>query len=91
MITFQVEDMTCGHCASTIAKALKSLDNDARVEVDLSRKIVQIEPGDCDAHELSDAIKEAGYSPVQVIESAKVADNVENGTQRNPAMNSAHP
>ena len=79
MITFEVNDMTCGHCVSTITKALKSLDKDARVEVDLSKKIVQIEPGDCDANELSDAIKEAGYSPVQVTDSAIVAEGSKGG------------
>ena len=71
MITFEVKNMTCGHCVSTITRALKSLDRDALVNVDLGKKIVQIQPGDSDAQELSDAIKEAGYSPVQVIESGE--------------------
>jgi copper chaperone CopZ len=29
MITFEVNDMTCGHCVSTITKALKATDKDA--------------------------------------------------------------
>jgi copper chaperone len=61
-------------------KALKSLDRDAQVNVDLGKKIVQIEPGDCDAQELSDAIREAGYSPVQLIESAKITESAESNT-----------
>lgn len=80
MITFEVKDMTCGHCVSTITKALKSLDKDAQVNVDLGKQLVQIEPGDCDAQELSEAIKEAGYSPVQVIENTKIAGSADNST-----------
>lgn len=64
MISFQVNDMTCGHCASTITKALKGADKDAKVSIDLSRHRVEIEPGDSTAEELSDAIAEAGYTPV---------------------------
>lgn len=66
MIAFEVNDMTCGHCASTITKAVKAADKDARVRIDLARHRVEIEPDDADAQELSDAIKEAGYTPVAV-------------------------
>jgi len=35
MIEFRIDDMTCGHCASTITKAVQSLDQAAkRVRVD---------------------------------------------------------
>lgn len=63
MIAFEVKDMTCGHCVSTITKALKSADRDARVTVDLSKHLVMVEPTEADAQELSDAIAEAGYTP----------------------------
>ena len=63
MIAFEVKDMSCGHCASTITKAVKAADTDAKVEIDLARHLVQIQPGEASAQELSDAIKEAGYSP----------------------------
>jgi len=64
MIAFEVSDMTCGHCVSTITKAVKAADKDAKVQIDLARHRVEIEPGEANAQELSDAIKEAGYSPV---------------------------
>jgi len=64
MNTFEVKDMTCGHCVSTITKALKTLDKDAQVNIDLDKRIVRVQSGDADAQELSDAIKEAGYTPV---------------------------
>lgn len=66
MLTFAVNDMTCGHCASTITKAVAALDPGARVEIDLTANRVQVEPAAADATELAEAIKEAGYTPVQV-------------------------
>ncbi len=70
MIAFQVNDMTCGHCVSTITRALKAVDAGARVQVDLASHRVQIEPTEADEAELSDAIKEAGYTPVAVADAA---------------------
>ncbi|NCT81705.1 MAG: heavy-metal-associated domain-containing protein [Comamonadaceae bacterium] len=66
MIAYQVNDMTCGHCVSIITKALKAVDHDARVQVDLATRRVQIEPSRADAEELAEAIKEAGYNPTPV-------------------------
>lgn len=65
MIGFEVNDMTCGHCVSTITKALKSTDRDAKVTIDLAKHLVMVEPAETDAQELSDAIAKAGYSPVR--------------------------
>ncbi|CAM3795815.1 heavy-metal-associated domain-containing protein [Roseateles saccharophilus] len=73
MITFEVSDMTCGHCASTITKAVKSVDQGARVAIDVASHRVQIEPTEADATELLEAIKEAGYSPVEVAQPAEAA------------------
>ena len=66
MISFQVNDMTCGHCVSTITKALMAADKDAKVQIDLATLRVQVEPASADADELADAIREAGYTPVPV-------------------------
>jgi copper chaperone len=66
MIAFEVNDMTCGHCVSTITKALKATDKDAQVRIDLGTHRVQVEPVSADAEELAEAIKDAGYTPVQV-------------------------
>jgi copper chaperone len=66
MISFQVDDMTCGHCVSSITKAVKAVDGEAKVQIDLATHRVDIEPTGTDAAELSDAIKEAGYTPVAV-------------------------
>lgn len=66
MIAFEVLDMTCGHCISTITKALKATDRDAEVQIDLATHRVQVEPVAADADTLAEAIKEAGYTPVRV-------------------------
>lgn len=66
MMAFEVHDMSCGHCASTITKALKSVDRQAQVSIDLARHLVMVEPTEADAQELHDAIAEAGYSPVRL-------------------------
>lgn len=66
MIAFQVDDMTCGHCVSTITKALKWTDRDAKVRIDLATHRIEIEATSASADELSDSIKDAGYTPVTI-------------------------
>jgi copper chaperone len=71
MPAFHVADMTCGHCASTITRAVKAVDQDATVTVDLARHLVVVEPAATDAQALSDAIAGAGYTPVLTPEPAR--------------------
>ncbi|MBP0625091.1 heavy-metal-associated domain-containing protein [Cupriavidus consociatus] len=66
MITFKVKGITCGHCISTISKALKSVDNQAAFTVDQARQWVMIESTSADPEVLQDAIANAGYTPVRV-------------------------
>ena len=73
MISFQVNDMTCGHCVSSITKAVKALDSGAKVQIDLAAHRVEIEAAGANAVELRDAIKEAGYTPVAVENRAVAA------------------
>ncbi len=70
MISFQVNDMTCGHCVSSITKAVKSVDSSAKLQIDLAAHRVDIDAAGAHAVELSNAIKEAGYTPVGVENSA---------------------
>ena len=63
MIEFTVNDMTCGHCASTITRAVKDVDSASRCEIDLGTKKVRIESAH-PAGEFKAAIEEAGYTPV---------------------------
>ena len=66
MISFQVNDMSCGHCVGAITQALKAVDAAAKVDFDLSAHRVHVEPGKADAAELSRAIEQAGYTAVRI-------------------------
>lgn len=65
MIEFQVDDMTCGHCAGVITQAVATVDAAATVEIDIPAHRVRIHGSD-QPQKLSAAIAEAGYTPVLV-------------------------
>lgn len=65
MLAFEVTDMTCGHCASTITKAVKAVDPAADVQVDLGRHLVSVSTA-ANAGAVQKAIADAGYTPAQV-------------------------
>ena len=60
MIELQVNDMTCGHCVSTVTKAVKELDAAADVKVDLDAKRVSVS-GPVSQDDVIAALGEAGY------------------------------
>ena len=63
MIEFKVDDMTCGHCVAAITQAVKDVDAQGRVEVDLQAKRVRVESAR-PAAQIRAAIEEAGYTPI---------------------------
>lgn len=79
MLTFRVDDMTCGHCVGTITQAVHGVDGGARVEVDLAQHLVRIVPGGADAGALQSAIAAAGYTPVPVTAAAVPGDRPKSG------------
>ena len=60
MIELKVEGMTCGHCASTVMRAVKQVDAGARVQVDLASGRVAVD-GTAPEAAVVHAIGEAGY------------------------------
>ena len=66
MNTFEVNDMTCGHCVGAITKAVKAAAPGANVRVDLATHRVTIDGAEVDSIRLGNAIKDAGYTPVVV-------------------------
>lgn len=64
MTEFRVDDMTCNHCVMTITKAVKSLDQSAKIDIDLAARRVRVESPLGQA-KLADAIRDAGFTPVQ--------------------------
>jgi copper chaperone len=61
MIVFTVPEMTCGHCVSTLTKAIKSVDPTADVKADLASKTLKVETT-APAPAIAKALDEAGYS-----------------------------
>ena len=60
-LVFKVEDMSCGHCVSTIRQALAAGLPDAAVAIDLGTKEVRVAG---DAAAAAAILREAGYEPV---------------------------
>lgn len=60
MIELTVKGMMCGGCASTVEKAIKRLDADASVAIDLPTGKVSV-TSKADAKALGEAIEAAGY------------------------------
>ena len=61
-VILKVEDMTCGHCASTITKAIEAGLPDTRVQADPATKLVSIQ-GTQDVAKVEALITSAGYTP----------------------------
>ena len=74
MVTFEVQDMTCGHCDSSITKAVRAIDQGAQVTADLAGHQVRIESTVSDTTQLSDAVREAGYTPVAIADAGMAVE-----------------
>lgn len=58
--SFQVQGMTCGHCVSAVTNAVKSVDPQAQVKVDLASGKVEVQSQQ-DHASIAHAIEEEGY------------------------------
>ena len=61
-LTLRVEDMTCGHCAGTIKKAIEIGLPGTNVEADPASKLVSVR-GSTDLTSIKALVTEAGYTP----------------------------
>ena len=61
-LTLRVEDMTCGHCAGTIRKAVEAALPGTQVDPDPATKLVSVR-GTADLPAVRAAIAAAGYTP----------------------------
>jgi copper chaperone len=59
--TFQVQGMSCGHCAGAVTQAVKSIDPAAEVKIDLASGRVDVQ-SDGDRGAIAKAIEEEGYT-----------------------------
>lgn len=60
MIELRVNGMTCGHCVNAVTRAVKEVDPEANVQVDLEAGRVRVD-GRNSADALSRALTAAGY------------------------------
>jgi copper chaperone len=58
--SFQVQGMSCGHCANAVTQAVKGVDPQAQVEVDLASGKVEVQSQQ-DHAAIARAIEEEGY------------------------------
>lgn len=65
MYEIKVSGMTCGGCVNSVTKALKNLDLEAEVNVDLKEQLVRIKSTKSQA-EILETIEDAGYSVLDV-------------------------
>ncbi|MFT3859114.1 MAG: heavy-metal-associated domain-containing protein [Aquabacterium sp.] len=79
MFAYQIKDMTCGHCASAITKAVHAVDGGAKVEVDLSRHMVLVDSTSATEGAIGQAIREAGYEAMAVNASSRQAAGARTG------------
>ncbi len=61
--TVQVSGMTCQHCVKTVQQALEAVDGVEQAKVDLQagRAVVEYDDGRTDAAMLAEAVSEQGY------------------------------
>lgn len=65
MTTFNVADMTCGHCEKVIRQAFATQLPQAVVSIDLAKHQVTVEG--VTAEQAQAVIKEEGYTPELVV------------------------
>ncbi|MDO9420191.1 MAG: cation transporter [Herminiimonas sp.] len=63
MYELQVEEMSCGHCASSVTKSVQAVDAQAKVEVDLAQRKVRVDSS-AELDKIAAAIVAAGYPVV---------------------------
>jgi copper chaperone len=59
---FVIKDMSCGGCANSITRAVTSVDPGAKLDIDVTTKVVRIDSA-LPIERLVAVIKEAGFHP----------------------------
>ena len=62
MQSFDIPNMSCGHCVRSITQAVQSLDAAARVQTDLAQHRVKVQTT-VPREQLVAALTAAGYAP----------------------------
>jgi copper chaperone len=59
--SFNVQGMSCGHCVGAVTQAVKGVDPQAEVKVDLASGKVEVQ-SELERAEIAKAIEEEGYT-----------------------------
>jgi copper chaperone len=62
VLEFNVAGMSCNHCVAAVTRAVKSVDPQAEVDVDLEGHTVRVETAQ-GRDAVAAALEEAGYPP----------------------------
>ena len=60
MYEYDIPDMSCGHCAASVTKAIKASDPEAVADIDLSTRKAKISSSK-DPQSIGAALEDAGY------------------------------
>ena len=58
---FTVAGMTCEHCVRAVTKAVRTIDPEADVQIDLAAKRVAVQSKIADTRSIEGAIAQSGY------------------------------
>lgn len=59
-----IENMTCGGCARGVTATIQSIDPQAKVEIDVEKKLVELQSS-ADLEQILQALAEDGFPAVQ--------------------------
>jgi copper chaperone len=62
MLSFQIPNMTCGHCVRAVTEAVQAADPAAKVQADLPSHRVEVETS-AEREAVAARLVEAGYAP----------------------------
>ena len=67
MKKIKIEGMQCNHCKMSVEKALNSIENITKVEVDLEAKCASVEYiKEIDNQKIKNVIEEAGFTVISI-------------------------
>ena len=64
-ITMKIDGMSCGHCVSSVDKALKKIGGVKVESVAIGNATVSYDPSAVSAEQIADAVADEGYSVVE--------------------------
>jgi copper chaperone len=62
MIQFSIPSMSCGHCVKAVTQAVQDVDPQAKVDVNLDTKLVQVD-STAERQKIVESLADAGYAP----------------------------